>query len=110
MNHADRRIYEEQTSFGESPLNRTPPLKCGYPYHYFLIQDINFRTSPCCYFYNVPGHELLCYDETVDFMELWNSPAHVALRGRLKDGPLFKTCKLCQNQGKQTGEALGPSG
>jgi MoaA/NifB/PqqE/SkfB family radical SAM enzyme len=101
MNDCERRVHEEQTSYIENPLNRRAHFKCAYPYHYFLIQEMNFRVSPCCYFYNVPGHELLIYDEGLDFLEIWNSPAYLELRRRLKEGTMFKMCTLCQNQGKQ---------
>ena len=101
MSDYDKEIYYEQLSYIENPAGRKAHFKCAYPYHYFLIQEMSFRVSPCCYFYNVPGHERINYDETLDFMEIWNSPAYLELRRRLKEGTMFKMCTLCQNQGTQ---------
>ncbi len=50
---------------------------------------------PCCYMVGVPGHDQVMWDGTGDFFEAWNSPAMIALRTRLRDGPLFNMCTKC---------------
>ena len=101
MSGYDRAIYEEETGFTGNPLGREPPFECGYIYHFFQINDVNFSSIPCCYLNNVPGHEMHVLDDECDFMKLWNSPAYVDLRTRLRSGPLYKMCKLCQEQGRR---------
>jgi hypothetical protein len=93
--------YRDEITFEENPLGREPHFRCGFAYHYFTANHLNMRVAPCCYLSpSVPGFEPVVFDGTRDFMEYWNSPAYQALRQSLRDGPLYKTCKTCPNQGR----------
>lgn len=99
--HFETDRYRNETTFTENPLKRAPHFPCGYAYHYFTANHLNMRVAPCCYLTpGVPGFEPVVFDGTRDFMECWNSPAYQALRKSLRDGPLYKTCKTCPNQGR----------
>ncbi len=80
---------------GDNPFNRMPRYACRSPYHTLYINDFSFSMVPCCYMNAVPGYEKTFYDGTGDFMEMWNSPAMIELRQRLKEGPLFNMCTKC---------------
>jgi hypothetical protein len=97
----ERDRYRDEMSFEDNPLEREPHFKCGFAYHYFTANHLNMRVAPCCYLSpSVPGFEPVVFDGTRDFMEYWNSPAYQALRQSLREGPLYKTCKTCPNQGR----------
>jgi MoaA/NifB/PqqE/SkfB family radical SAM enzyme len=80
---------------GDNPYGRTPRFNCRAPYYFLYINDFSYNMSPCCYMGKVPGHAGVTYDGSFDFFEAWNSPAMVALRTRLRDGPLFRMCGRC---------------
>lgn len=80
---------------GAGPYGRTPRFACRAPYYHLYLNDFSYNLSPCCYMGKVPGHEPTIYDGSYDFFGAWNSPAMVALRERLRDGPLFRMCTRC---------------
>ena len=80
---------------GLNPLGRSPRFACKAVYYNLYINELFLRINPCCYMQEVPGHEELRYDESTPFGEAWNSPAMVALRRHLRDGPLFAACRKC---------------
>lgn len=82
-------------SDGTNPHGRTPRFACRAPYYHLYLNDFSYNLSPCCYMGKTPGHESIIYDGSYDFFEAWNSPALVALRERLKSGPLFRMCTRC---------------
>ena len=79
----------------ENPYNRKPGYACKFVYQNFNLGEFTFVLNPCCYMYSVPGYERMVYDGVGDFFEIWNSPALVEVRRRLKDGPLFSHCMKC---------------
>lgn len=90
------RLMDEVLDFdGVNPLGRVPPFACRAPYRHLYINDFSFNMSPCCYLSKVPGAEPVMYDGGGSFMDAWNSEALVALRTRLRDGPLFNMCTKC---------------
>lgn len=80
---------------GLNPLGRQPRFACKAVYYNLYVNELFFRVSPCCYMTEVPGFEEIRFDGGCDFFEVWNSPAMVELRRRLRDGPLFGACKRC---------------
>ena len=80
---------------GNNPYRRVPRYSCKAPYYNLYINDFSFTMVPCCYLVQVPGHDRVMWDGTVDFFDAWNSSAMVALRTRLRDGPLFDMCTKC---------------
>jgi pyruvate-formate lyase-activating enzyme len=80
---------------GTNPFNRTPRFACKAVYYNLYLNELYFRIVPCCYMTVVPGFEEIRFDGSVPFMDAWNAPALVELRGRLLNGPLFGACKKC---------------
>jgi len=80
---------------GSNPLGRTARFGCKAVYYNLYINEMFYRMNPCCYLQRVPGYEEVRFDGTLDFMEAWNSPAMVALRQHLRDGPLYGACMRC---------------
>lgn len=97
----ERTRLASETNFDGNALERIAPMKCGYAYHYFVANHLNWRVGPCCYFTSVPGFEPVVFDGSRDFMEYWNSPAYQALRRRLREGPLYRMCATCPDQGRR---------
>lgn len=79
----------------ENIYNRSARYTCNAPYQNLYLNDFDFRLTPCCYMTQVPGFEKTYYDGTFDFFEVWNSPAMVELRTRLRAGPLLGPCLRC---------------
>ena len=79
----------------DNRYNRSPRFCCSFPYYNLNITDFSFNVFPCCYLSNVPGFEKIHLGSGSNFFNLWNSPALVGLRKRLKEGPLFCECKTC---------------
>jgi pyruvate-formate lyase-activating enzyme len=88
-------IENVEDADGTNPYGRAPRFACRAPYHHLYVNDFSYNMSPCCYMGRVPGHKPVIYDGTGDFFTAWNSPAMVALRARLRDGPLFDMCTKC---------------
>ena len=84
------RIEETGNVYG-----REAPLYCPSPYTSFYSEGFNRRVIPCIYMLKVEGHEHIHYKPVHEFPEVWNSPAMVALRKRLHEGPLMSTCLKC---------------
>ena len=82
-----------------TPYGREAPFDCGFVYQQFISTQLTFRIVPCCYISDVPGHKPVVFDGTEPFMAYWNSPAFVALRRWLRDGPLLDNCKTCPMHG-----------
>jgi sulfatase maturation enzyme AslB (radical SAM superfamily) len=82
-----------------NPYGRVPRYSCKTVYYSLNLNDFSFRLNPCCYMWDIPGFEPMVYDGSCDFFEVWNSPALVELRKRLKEGPLYSYCKRCPPQG-----------
>ena len=80
---------------GLNPLSRVPRFACKAIYYNLYINEMFFRINPCCYMQAVPGFDEVWFDDSVPFMEAWNSEAFVELRARLHDGPLFAACRRC---------------
>jgi len=80
---------------GTNPLGRVPRFGCKAVYYNLYINEMFYRMNPCCYLQRVPGYEETRFDGSIDFMQAWNSPAMVALRQHLRDGPLFGACMRC---------------
>jgi wyosine [tRNA(Phe)-imidazoG37] synthetase (radical SAM superfamily) len=83
---------------GSNPYGRSAHYRCAFVYHDFIVNDFNMRLIPCCYMAQVPGFEVVRFDGRRPFLEYWNSPAFVALRRRLKQGPLYGACRKCPAQ------------
>jgi hypothetical protein len=90
-------IYDAYDRFddGLNSLGRSPRLACKAVYYNFYVNEMYFRAVPCCYMTHVPGFEEIRFDGSVPFAEIWNAPAMVELRRRLRDGPLFGACLKC---------------
>jgi pyruvate-formate lyase-activating enzyme len=95
----EKTYFDGQTRTEGLATKRSPHFRCGYIYHHLLIQDCNLLICPCCYLYSVPGHELLTLSKSGKFHQLWNSEAYREIRHRLREGPLFRICHLCSDQG-----------
>lgn len=91
------RIYNALDSLedGLNPLGRVPRFACKAVYYNLYINEMFFRVNPCCYMQIVPGFEEVRFDGAGEFLDSWNSPAFIALRERLRDGPLFAACRRC---------------
>jgi hypothetical protein len=74
---------------------RTAPLYCPSPYTAFYANGTDRRVIPCVYMHKVPGHEFMHFKPLMTFEEVWNSPAMVAVRRSLHEGPLMPTCLKC---------------
>jgi pyruvate-formate lyase-activating enzyme len=75
--------------------DRTPPLYCSAPYTAFYINGTDRRVIPCVYMLKVPGHEYQHFKPSMRFEEVWNSPAMIAVRHSLNNGPLMPECLRC---------------
>lgn len=80
---------------GANPFGRVPRFSCKAVYYNLYINELFYRMNPCCYLRHVPGYEEVRFDGSLEFMEAWNSPAMVALRQHLRDGPLYSACRRC---------------
>ncbi|HEX8139707.1 MAG TPA: radical SAM/SPASM domain-containing protein [Pyrinomonadaceae bacterium] len=81
-----------------NPYGRSHPFSCNLVYYSAQVLDQVMRLYPCCFMPRVPGFEEMRLTATDDFFELWNSPALVALRRSLQQGPLYPACKTCTYQ------------
>jgi hypothetical protein len=80
---------------GTNPMNRQPRFACNAVYHNLYINEFFYRMPPCCYMTRVPGFDEIRFDHGVNFMDVWNAPAFVELRRRLREGPLYSACRRC---------------
>jgi len=80
---------------GTNPLGRVPRFGCKAVYYNLYINEMFYRMNPCCYLQRVPGYEEVRFDGALEFADAWNSPAMVALRQHLRDGPLYGACVRC---------------
>jgi pyruvate-formate lyase-activating enzyme len=74
---------------------RGAPLYCPSPYTAFYTNGTDRRVIPCVYMHKVPGHEFMHFKPSMTFAEVWNSPAMVAVRRSLYEGPLMPSCLKC---------------
>lgn len=81
--------------FLENPYDRTPPLFCPSPYTALYINGFDRQINPCCYMQKVPGHQMSYLRKGASFDDVWNSPAMMALRKSLNEGPLMQPCLKC---------------
>lgn len=79
----------------DNPLGRSAPLYCPSPYTALYVNAPNHQMIPCVYMYKVPGHRDLHLKPTMTFDDAWNSPAMIAVRRRLHEGPLMPECRRC---------------
>jgi MoaA/NifB/PqqE/SkfB family radical SAM enzyme len=79
----------------EDPYGRHPPLYCPSPYTAFYVNGTDRRVIPCVYMHKVPNHEFMHFKPSMTFADVWNSPAMVAVRRSLHQGPLMPTCLKC---------------
>jgi MoaA/NifB/PqqE/SkfB family radical SAM enzyme len=80
---------------GDNPLGRKAPLFCPSPYTALYINAPSHQIIPCVYMYKFPGHRNLHLKPTMTFDDAWNSPAMIAVRKRLNEGPLMSECRRC---------------
>lgn len=94
---ADATLYNAIDPFedGSNPFDRSPRFACKAVYYNLYVNEMYMRVVPCCYMTHVAGFEEIRFDGTTPFLEIWNAPAMVELRRRLKDGPLFGACRKC---------------
>ena len=85
----------EAWRLGENPYDRSAPQYCPSPYTAFYINGTDRRVIPCVYMHKVPGHEFIHFKPSMTFAEVWNSPAMVAVRRDLYQGPLMPACLKC---------------
>jgi Iron-sulfur cluster-binding domain len=78
-----------------NPYGRSAPLYCPSPYTAFYVNGPYRRVIPCVYMYKVPDHDFIHFKPSMTFEEVWNSPAMVAVRRSLHEGPLMSTCLKC---------------
>jgi hypothetical protein len=92
--------FQAESNFDDvpSPFGRTSPYQCWDVYSVFHMNDFYFLLRPCCYLDAVPGYRYVKFDGSYDFFAAWNSPAMVALRRSLKEGPLLGMCRRCAPQ------------
>jgi len=90
--------HQSSSTFTDNPYGRAAGYQCWDIYSIFHMNDFYFLLRPCCYMDSVPGHKFIKFDGSYTFFEAWNSPAMVALRRSLKDGPLMDMCKRCAPQ------------
>ena len=62
------------------------------------ILDGSMRLYPCSFMHRVTGYEDVGLFAAEDFLQLWNSPAMIALRESLLRGPLLSACSTCPSQ------------
>ncbi|MHB9030805.1 MAG: radical SAM protein [Candidatus Latescibacterota bacterium] len=87
-----------EKAFSPNPYGRTPHCRCKYVYQDLILTDFTYRIYPCCYIFDIPGHEAMYYDGSFDFFEVWNSPAMVHVRESLRNGPMLGACQTCPPQ------------
>jgi MoaA/NifB/PqqE/SkfB family radical SAM enzyme len=87
----------EEEACGSTPnlYGRGAPMYCPSPYTAFYTNGTDRRVIPCVYMYKVPGHEFIHFKPSMTFEEVWNSPAMVAVRRSLHEGPLMPPCLKC---------------
>jgi hypothetical protein len=78
-----------------NPYNRQHPHLCPSPYTAFYINGFDRLVTPCCYMTSVPGHRPSYLRKDASFDDVWNSPAMIALRRSLNEGPLKNPCLQC---------------
>ena len=74
---------------------RSAPLYCPSPYTAFYVNGTDRRVIPCVYMHKVPNHEFIHFKPNMSFEQVWNSPAMVAVRRHLHQGPLMPACLKC---------------
>jgi hypothetical protein len=79
----------------ENFYDRGAPLYCPSPYTAFYVNGTDRRVIPCVYMHKVPNHEFIHFKPSMTFEEVWNSPAMVAVRSALHQGPLMPACLKC---------------
>jgi pyruvate-formate lyase-activating enzyme len=79
----------------ENPYDRAPPMFCPSPYTALYLNGFDRLFTPCCYMTKVPGYESSYLRRGASFDEVWNSPAMMALRKSLNDGPMMQPCLKC---------------
>jgi hypothetical protein len=57
--------------------------------------DRQMNLNPCCYMVQVRGHQMSYLRQGASFDDVWNSPAMIALRKSLNNGPLMQPCLKC---------------
>ncbi len=95
----DGRFQSYVDDLNENIYGREAPFSCGFIYHNMISTRTDYEVIPCCYMRTVPGHERVVLGKERPFHQYWNSDAFVALRTRLREGPLFQACARCPNQG-----------
>ena len=85
----------EPCQFTGNPYGRSAPLYCPSPYTAFYVNSTDHRVIPCVYMHKVPSHEFIHFKPSMTFEDVWNSPAMVAVRRSLHEGPLMPTCLKC---------------
>jgi hypothetical protein len=79
----------------ENPFGRAPPMFCPSPYTALYLNGFDREMSPCCYMTRVPGYESSYLRRGASFNDVWNSPAMMALRKSLNEGPMMQPCLKC---------------
>ena len=88
-------VQPDPEPFTENAYGRSAPLYCPSPYTAFYANGFDRRVIPCVYMHKVPGHEFMHLKPSFTFDQVWNSPAMVAVRQSLHDGPLMSMCLKC---------------
>ena len=86
---------QEPCSSTANLYDRAAPLYCPSPYTAFYTNGTDRRVIPCVYMHKVPGHEFIHFKPSMTFEQVWNSPAMVAVRRSLHEGPLMPDCLKC---------------
>jgi pyruvate-formate lyase-activating enzyme len=84
-------VYE----LGANDYGRSAPLYCPSPYTAFYPNGFDRRVIPCVYMHKADGHEYIHFKPSLNFDQVWNSPAMVAVREHLNNGPLMSMCLKC---------------
>jgi MoaA/NifB/PqqE/SkfB family radical SAM enzyme len=85
----------EAVGFTQNLYGRSAPLYCPSPYTAFYSNGLDRRVIPCVYMHKVPGHAYMHFKPSLSFQQVWNSPAMIAVRQSLHEGPLMSTCLKC---------------
>jgi hypothetical protein len=93
------RKIDDVFDLTDNPYGRTAPFPCRFVYQNLITTQLTMEMFPCCYMYQIPGHQALVLEPEHPFMTYWNSDAMVNLRRRLRRGPLFQACATCPMQG-----------
>jgi MoaA/NifB/PqqE/SkfB family radical SAM enzyme len=80
---------------GPNVYSRSVPLHCPSPYTAFYSNGFDRRVIPCVYMHKVDGYEDIHFKPSFSFDQVWNSPAMVAVRRQLQEGPLMSMCLKC---------------